>query len=475
MAFCSTTLFVRNFPASLKAEEKENLLKHFGALQTKCLAQGGKVKNSAFATFKSDQETKHALGRLHQLEVLGSRLIVQYAKESQKKHFPHLANFPEPKFQAPDKGQTQIPEDDLTSKLEEFHHKLNSISPNFGLLYPISPKLRYQYPPPSPTIISNIAHALIAVPKLYTQVLHLMNKMNLPAPFGPMTPAPPIQPDPLLLTMEQRQAILQAQDMESSEESELESDGEGNVQKPKAELPLKRPGGRTKRTVKRPKLQQLIAPPAAHHKETTAILPTEVFELPQEQASKKIEFKLNPMETPSIIAQQQQPAPATEVVEGGFGQFAPTQQANEDDQNQGNDSGAGSEFISRQELRNNKISRDEMRRMSIFKNYDTGEPTTRLYIKNLSKQVEEKDLRHIYGGYVDMKSEVECNMFDIRLMHEGRMKGQAFVNLPSEKKAQSALRDTNGYMLYGKPLVVHFARSAKPKDKDDQAKSKSSR
>ncbi len=31
-------------------------------------------------------------------------------------------------------------------------------------------------------------NAIAAVPKLYTQVLHLMNKMNLPPPFGPILP-----------------------------------------------------------------------------------------------------------------------------------------------------------------------------------------------------------------------------------------------------------------------------------------------
>lgn len=44
--------------------------------------------------------------------------------------------------------------------------------------------------------------------------------------------------------------------------------------------------------------------------------------------------------------------------------------------------------------------------------------------------------------------------FDIVLMKEGRMKGQAFVGLPSEKSAEKALRDTNGYVLFDKPLVV---------------------
>lgn len=44
--------------------------------------------------------------------------------------------------------------------------------------------------------------------------------------------------------------------------------------------------------------------------------------------------------------------------------------------------------------------------------------------------------------------------FDIVLMKEGRMKGQAFVGLPSEQSAEKALRETNGYVLYDKPLVV---------------------
>lgn len=34
------------------------------------------------------------------------------------------------------------------------------------------------------------------------------------------------------------------------------------------------------------------------------------------------------------------------------------------------------------------------------------------------------------------------------------MKGQAFIGLPSEKSAERALRDTNGYVLNDKPLVV---------------------
>ena len=34
------------------------------------------------------------------------------------------------------------------------------------------------------------------------------------------------------------------------------------------------------------------------------------------------------------------------------------------------------------------------------------------------------------------------------------MKGQAFVGLPSEEAAATAVRETNGYQLAGKPMVV---------------------
>ena len=59
---------------------------------------------------------------------------------------------------------------------------------------------------------------------------------------------------------------------------------------------------------------------------------------------------------------------------------------------------------------------------------------------------------------VIMMSRLCCSSFplrfDIVLMKEGRMKGQAFVGLPSEQSAEKARRETNGYVLYDKPLIV---------------------
>lgn len=47
--------------------------------------------------------------------------------------------------------------------------------------------------------------------------------------------------------------------------------------------------------------------------------------------------------------------------------------------------------------------------LPVFKNYHPGKPSNRLYIKNLAKQVEEKDLHFIYRKYIipELKAEFE--------------------------------------------------------------------
>jgi U11/U12 small nuclear ribonucleoprotein SNRNP65 len=62
------------------------------------------------------------------------------------------------------------------------------IAPELGIDYGIPPQLHYKYPPPNPFILNNIMQAIAAVPKLYVQVCHLMNKMNLPPPFVQKAP-----------------------------------------------------------------------------------------------------------------------------------------------------------------------------------------------------------------------------------------------------------------------------------------------
>jgi U11/U12 small nuclear ribonucleoprotein SNRNP65 len=175
------------------------------------------------------------------------------------------------------------------------------------------------------------------------------------------------------------------------------------------------------------------------------------------------------MKLPSDLGPETLSVPE-ELVEGGFGKIQPALKEEQHPMDEDEDEWGQADFISSPDLAKGRLSDSEMQDYSVFKKYDPGEPTSRLYIKNLSKSVCEKDLHHIYGRYIHWEREEEKQMFDVRLMKEGRMKGQAFVTLPSEKSAKQALRETHAFVLHDKPLVVQFARSAKPKESDSTKK-----
>ncbi|XP_063963592.1 RNA-binding region-containing protein 3-like [Lytechinus pictus] len=389
-------------------------------------------------------------------------------------------------------------------RIEDMHQKsmmkANGLAPDFGLSHPINPKLKYHYPPPTVSILSNIVNALASVPKFYVQTLHLMNKMNLPAPFGPLTPAPPLEDDQIVAPPEPVDNTPAEMEVSSSSEgSEFESDEESRELAKKMNRQLghtavKRPSKKKPAAQrKRPRLQDMITTAAAARPTdptpgVSGVTRTEVFD--PTQAPKKPEIRLAESITSAVERQIQQgqtgtvedspiPTDTTSTQEiGGFGTFQPPLKASdageeeEDEEEEEEDDGPESaEFITREQLKK-KLSKDEMKHISVFKNYSSGEPTTRLYIKNLAKQIEEKDLKFIYGRYIDWTSPLDKDMFNIQLMKQGRMKGQAFVGLPSELAAQRALRDTNGLLVNDKPIVVSFARSAKPKEKEDPKKKK---
>ncbi|KAI8512592.1 RNA-binding region-containing protein 3 [Branchiostoma belcheri] len=372
----SNTLIVRHLPAELSSADREGLLKHFGAESVKCMSDKGRMKHTAFATFADHQSAEKALTRLHQLEVLGRRLVVEFAKKHHKKQMTIIQS-------DQDNEETTVKEEkdnkSTDNKADKKPAESNQrralpqtgISSSLGLQYAMNPRLNYLYPPPTASILNNIANTLAAVPKLYVQ-------------------------DPWPSTRHRREETGTAKKEATAQETQTAGPA---------------PSG---------------APPTPH---TACPAPEEVFDQPQGVGVKRIELNL-----PSAIEAERQ---------------------------------AEEDFISSRELRRGRLSHDEIRKLSVFKNYLAGEPNCRLYIKNVAKQTEEKDLRFIYGRYVNFEDDIEKEMFDVRLMKEGRMKGQAFIGLPTEKAAQKAVRETNGFELNGKPLVVQFARSAKPKEKAD--------
>ncbi|KAM6343672.1 RNA-binding region-containing protein 3 isoform 1-T2 [Alca torda] len=485
------TLLVRHLPAELTAAEKEDLLKHFGAVSVRVLSDHGRLKHTAFATFPSENAAVKALSRLHQLKLLGHTLVVEFAKEQDSMQVLSQPSVSENCKSSEEPVKEEEKKEPNCVKIE------NGIAPNHGLTFPINSCLKYLYPPPSSTILANIANALASVPKFYVQVLHLMNKMNLPPPFGPITARPPMYeeylpvpvPPPPIPPLPPEEPPLPEEEEEhlvSEDESEYESDNEEEKERmtklmelatlqPKRPINTKRRGVRKKQRIK----DLLNVPVCTPHSNLHPTLsPSDVFEQPQHVGHKKIEFHIT-TDIPAVLQINSEKEEkndlyvATEEINNtGFGRIFPAPSSNDKMETEEEDDEIPSEFISRRDLEKNRLSREEMEKFSVFKNYEPGDPNCRIYVKNLAKQVQEKDLKFIFGRYVDFQSEVERNMFDIRLMKEGRMKGQAFIGLPNEKAAAKALKEANGYVLFEKPMVVQFARSARPKQDANEGKRK---
>ena len=468
-------------------------------------------------------ETLFLLHRLHQLEILGQRLVVEFSKEHEQRFIPtelkqlKVTNIKEEKTEIEGRQQSERQKKEESEKQKKLlAQQVNKMSDRFGMEYPLNPKLQYMCPSPTVTILTNIANALASVPKFYVQVLHLMNKMNLPPPFGAVTTTPPLAEEARHVEMKpeiQESDVVEEAEMEmsSEEESELESDDEGELKnksdqlKPAAVKRTKRHGLDKPRKRAKLQLTQVTAKP-----KTAVQKVKEVFEVPEVGGTKKPEFKLTPaigipshamqgtglagQSTEATVSQgpdslvgneNNEPTiswnipsvpdmltitePQTQVQEGGFGKLEPVaKEAEKEEELEEEEEWGATEFISSRKLRRNRISQREMRDFSAFRNYQEGEPASRLYIKNVSRQVTEKDLHYVYGRYVDWNDETQKLVFDIRLMKEGRMKGQAFITLPDENRALEALKDTHGFMMKGKPIVVQFGRSAKPKEQPNK-------
>uniref|UniRef100_A0A3Q3GIK8 RNA-binding region-containing protein 3 n=1 Tax=Kryptolebias marmoratus TaxID=37003 RepID=A0A3Q3GIK8_KRYMA len=476
----SRTLLVRHLPAELSQDEKEDLLKYFGAESVRVFSNWGRLKHAAFATFRSEKMAAKALSRLHQLEILNETLVVEFAKGQDDVMV----------LKDPPVSDGHVKEEKKTQESKQPNIPLieTGVAPGQGLKFQSNPTLKYLYPSPSSSILANITHALLSVPKFYVQVLHLMNKMNLPCPFGPVTLLPPAPPVPMPPPFPPDYPPLPEEEMElsSGEESEYES-GDDEDRERIARLmglvnqackrPL-RPKPASKR--KKPKIKDLLYAPKADSQSAPVLQPSDVFEQPNPAGPKKIEFHISVPEVAAGVEGSGRGQPEEDKTDSafreavgakGFGKLYPSSQASRqhDEQSDG-EQDLVSDVVSRKELEKGRLCRDEIKRMSVFRNYEVGEPTCRLYVKNISKQVEEKDLRYIYGRYINPSSEAERNMFDIVLMKEGRMKGQAFIGLPNEQSAEKALRETNGFVLHDKPLVVQFARSARPKQENTDPK-----
>uniref|UniRef100_A0A146KST9 RNA-binding region-containing protein 3 n=1 Tax=Lygus hesperus TaxID=30085 RepID=A0A146KST9_LYGHE len=434
-----STLVIKHLPPELDVNDRVDLLKNLGAVEVSCVSSEFKKSSLTFAKFRTKEQCQLVLKHLHQKEILGSLLSVEYAR----------GRYNDGRV-ASEESTTLLngTNDETTSQrkiVEAYLKKLNSWTNDLDFNQPPPVHIRYQYPPPSTQVLRNICKALAKVPKLYTQVLHLMNKMNLPCPFSENFY---LETDLVAEDFEEPEPVADS----STEESEIESDGDV-LRTPRVTISSKK-----RSLVKKIKVHKFVKPKMTVG-ERQAVKPEEVFETRQVQVPKKIELKVSTdfnMLTDSHILPE-----VTETF-GLLEPKIPEAVPEEEETNKKEDSAPGG-VISAEELELNRIPPKDFHLLPVFKNYQPGPPTCRLYVKNLAKTVTVGDLEFIFNRYRVEETGDQVNLYDIRLMQEGRMKGQAFITLQRVELAEQAVKETNGYILKGKAIVVQFARSNKPK------------
>ncbi|XP_027091787.1 U11/U12 small nuclear ribonucleoprotein 65 kDa protein [Coffea eugenioides] len=425
------TLLVRHLPEAIPQETLSRLFSHYGASSVRPCSHG-RVRNCAFVDFKNEALASQAQKQLNGLRFLGKVLLVERACKSMK----------DKKSQEDENKKRSdldsLIEDAAVGKHQREGFKLGSlltsepIAERLGVDYPFPPYLEYAYPPPDGNILTNIVNALIAVPRFYTQVLHLMNKMNIPAPFRVALPTPPLPtlvlaspvppPPPPVATRTNMEDV-------SSSESEMESSDE------------EAPGeGRAK--AKRIKREAIVGPAVdedigheAVGLKRSALLPKEIPIIKKKNPVLQIKIAPKQIQNEQVgdAAQEESLKPDKEALHH-------------------------EPYATVEELKRGKLPPEEILSLPMFKNYRAGNPSSVLYIKNLAKDVVADDFYFIFGSFFG-SIDVAKSSLNVKLMQEGRMRGQAFVTFPSIELAHGALNLVNGYALKGKPIIIQFGRN----------------
>ncbi|PRQ33672.1 putative nucleotide-binding alpha-beta plait domain, RBM40, RNA recognition motif 1 [Rosa chinensis] len=424
------SLLIRHLPEAIPEETLFRLLSHYGASSVRSCSPTGRMRNCAFVDFQTEGLAYQAQRQLNGLRFLGKVLKVERATSNSDKP-----------LQDGNKDSVSLPPTSTSSSgynptvkretRETEVSRSEPIAPRLGVDYCFPPHLEYAYPPPDGNILTNIVNALIAVPRFYTQVLHLMNKMNIPAPFRmalPSPPLPPAAPVPFPPPPPPLDAKPPSADI-SSDESEMESSDEE----------ASRGASRGKKRVKRESILGPAVDKGVAHEDVglkQAIL------VPKEMPMIKKKNPLLQITIAQKVANNEHKDDSTTKVE----ELPETE------------SSVINPFATPEELERGKLPPEEILSLPMFKNYTAGTPAPVLYIKNLAKDIVGDDFYYIFGslfGSIDAAK----SALSVKLMQEGRMRGQAFITFPSVEQSQYALNLVNGYVFKGKPMIIQFGRN----------------
>ncbi|TPP64196.1 RNA-binding protein 40 [Fasciola gigantica] len=545
-------LIFKHFPPELTSKECCDFLNGIGAISTHVLGLSDSRQKYVVAEFPTAEYAWTVVRDLHQRSIVDQRISVEFyePRSNSQRWRPVLA----------EAVTTERPICSIS--------KTTVMAPKWDSSFPVPPNLIYRYPTATNSILTNIVRCMISCPALYTQVLHIMNRLHLPPPFGDTDTFPgnlvvvtetdllsrtkasddqisvSVQPDEEQANHDQHTQELQVDDeeMELSDSSESELDSEENspstqTAQTKMPKPVRRsktrlvPNSETKQ--KRPRS---VMPHDGESDQCSSLRPTgsrpslavtEVFEPVSHVAKMELHvptkltahgrsdgfqsrapesgFGVMPVQRKLTIcssaaeicdsssSQTKQLDPCHGITDSEFQlrknpmsvAAVPDKVTRSPSSSEHEDSAAGSDddvtvslnagpSLSLNDLRLGRLTEEERQNYPVFaKGYQSGEPTSRLYIKNLAARTTPEDLYRVFGAFQsgpvrDLNTRplvryTDTTRFSIRLLTEGRMKGQAFVSLPCELTALQALEATNGFLLHERPMVVQFARGAKAK------------
>ncbi|KAH8401015.1 hypothetical protein KR009_002437 [Drosophila setifemur] len=389
MSAPSCKLLLKQMPCSL--EELAQLIQECKLIVPRSLNSYGRKR--ALIEYGDQQDAQKALEQLQGLsEQLDKPLSVSSFGPKTQQSAPNKSTQTKPAATESPRNPGQK-EQQQQQEIDKCVRRLYACNNHCDFTQPPPPYLSYSYPPINTEILSGISHCLLENSRFYTQVLHLMNRMNLEPPFKKRSSG-------LGIHHLKKNVSTQTEELPSESESELESEDEGRAKRqrllpPKSEETKEKVLKRTRQM-----LQQAASQGSHSHTKQANAAPT--FSAP------KIELKLPQNLIPASLKPEK------------------------------------------------RLSTAELQDLPVYKNYRMGEPSNKLYIKNLDKSVDEQQLRDLYSQFTAASSPL-----DIKVMQQGRMKGQAFVTFlqPIEPDVVAkALSETNGLIWNQKPMIVCYGK-----------------
>lgn len=478
----SNTLIFKNIPKQI-----DNLVQLLHSLQIPAKEIKSFGRKRALIIYETKDETVNALDKISHLEFGGKEANISlFRKEKQIEDDSNAKNKKATRRKVSKGVQTQQDWSvESRDQVNKYVKKLYATDDDLCFDQPPPPYLKYEYPPISKDILDNISIALLNNKKFYTQVLHLMNRMNLDPPFQQRKEKFQTkdehrdvftQTDEVFLNSDRKTTSTSESELESSCDEEDKRQTRQNIL-PKRKLPPNDAQYKKKARQMLQAMQKLTKELSKKNSSNSSaetsqsIFDSSTRKLPNSNIKLYIP-KTAPVDvtTKSIDINRNSSAASTS-------NFALNTFSNlpQDTCTKNISSDISINRIEENELQidttdentnvvSSRIGENEMQELSIFKNYKIGEPSTKLYIKNLQKDVVAEDLCVLYKRVIHNDNVT----LEVKVMQHGRMKGQAFVTFYSEhlpigdlqQLVSKALAMTNGYILRQKPMVVCFGKQS---------------